>query len=775
MPSIETLDHIVVKPKRFQCGRCQRSFARLEHLQRHERTHTQERPFSCNLCESKFTRSDLLTRHERLSHSRAGGEPQPGAPGSAAATQQSSLSRKKSRKPRPSTSSQGSNSLPAGQVSQLGLSSSPPTVPFSNHSPETSSSGFVIAALDSNEQDGGDGGEFPSLVGSEEPLDDLCTFLGTEPLPSFHFTPTSISEQTNSPVFSFEPLAVASNSPYPFELIINESGLMPTESENISLDESGSLHEFCARLPLAPELSANNIQAQRVGISELPTLDRQTLLENIQLEFSAAVGTEFRLPTKLSLIRYIRAYTEGFHEHLPFLHLPTMDFEACATELVLAMAAVGAQYCFEPAKGLELFHAARAIANERIRRRDLNPSGQDLIQTAQALLILMAMATWSKHKEILREALAIQSILASIIRDDGLRTTQSSDHTSEDWRAWAQWESRLRTKFIVFCFFNLHCIVYDIPPLILNSELHMSLPCSVGEFRAETEPEWKHIKTGTPQPSSFQDAMRRIFSQEFESEPHSSLGNYILIHAIIQQIFLTRQTARCSVGSELTAQETKPLENALRHWQLCWERSPESSLDPSDRNGPVAFNSTALLRLAYIRLNIDTGPGRALGTRDPSRIAQALRDAPKVRRSPKLTVALLHSVQALSIPIQIGIRLVAKTQTFVWSIQHSLCSLECALLLSMWLETVSASASETCSAPQLLTTDEMRVLTLVKTMLDETEFGVSGNIWLDTTEMARKLNLGVLRAWATIFRGSQTWAIVDVIGSSLDLYAEMFI
>ena len=38
MPSIETLDHIVVKPKRFQCGRCQRSFARLEHLQRHERT-----------------------------------------------------------------------------------------------------------------------------------------------------------------------------------------------------------------------------------------------------------------------------------------------------------------------------------------------------------------------------------------------------------------------------------------------------------------------------------------------------------------------------------------------------------------------------------------------------------------------------------------------------------------------------------------------------------------------------------------------------------------
>lgn len=716
--------------------------------------------------------SDLLIRHERLSHNRVGEESPPEAPASVAATQPSSLSRRKSRKPRPRTASHGSNGLPAGHVSQLGISNSPPALPFSNDSPEASPPSFIIPALDSNAQDGDEGG-FSPLVGPREPFDDLCTFLGTEPLPSFHFAPMPITEQANSPVFSFGPVTIASNGPYPFEVVINEPAPVPIELEGTSLDESDSLHEFCARLPSALELHRKSTEAQRIRISELPTLARQTLLEDIQSEFSAIVG-EFRLPTKLSLIRYIRAYTEGFHEHLPFLHLPTMDFEACATELVLAMAAVGAQYCFEPGKGVELFHAARAIANERIRRRDLNPLGQDLIQTAQALLILMAMATWSKHKEILREALAIQSILASIIRDDGLRTTQSSDQTPEDWRAWAQWESRLRTKFIVFCFFNLHCIFYDIPPLILNSELHMRLPCNVGEFRAETEPEWKNIRAGAPQPLSFQNAIRQLFSQEFEPVPHSSMGNYILIHAIIQQIFLMRQTTRCSLGSELTEQDTMPLENALRNWQLCWERNPESSLDPSDRNGPVAFNSTALLRLAYIRLNIDTGPGRALGTRDPIRIAQALRDAPKIRRSPKLTVALLHSVQALSIPIKIGIRLVAKTQTFDWSIQHSLCSLECALLLSMWLETLSASGSETCPAQQLLTTDEMRVLTLVKTMLDETEFGVSGNIWLYTTEMARKLNVGVLRAWATIFRGSQTWAIVDVIGSSLDLYADMF-
>ena len=62
------------KPKRFQCKHCQRLFARLEHLQRHERTRmitkqpllvcarltitldTREKPFACNRCDSKFTR-----------------------------------------------------------------------------------------------------------------------------------------------------------------------------------------------------------------------------------------------------------------------------------------------------------------------------------------------------------------------------------------------------------------------------------------------------------------------------------------------------------------------------------------------------------------------------------------------------------------------------------------------------------------------------------------------------------------------------------------------
>ncbi|RDW72500.1 C2H2-type zinc finger protein [Aspergillus mulundensis] len=44
------------------CGHCGRSFRRTEHLERHVRTHTKEKPYTC-LCGAAFSRRDLLKRH----------------------------------------------------------------------------------------------------------------------------------------------------------------------------------------------------------------------------------------------------------------------------------------------------------------------------------------------------------------------------------------------------------------------------------------------------------------------------------------------------------------------------------------------------------------------------------------------------------------------------------------------------------------------------------------------------------------------------------------
>ncbi|RPA75688.1 hypothetical protein BJ508DRAFT_214298 [Ascobolus immersus RN42] len=56
------------KPRPHVCGTCARPFARLEHLKRHERSHTKEKPFECPECTRCFARRDLLLRHQQKLH-----------------------------------------------------------------------------------------------------------------------------------------------------------------------------------------------------------------------------------------------------------------------------------------------------------------------------------------------------------------------------------------------------------------------------------------------------------------------------------------------------------------------------------------------------------------------------------------------------------------------------------------------------------------------------------------------------------------------------------
>ncbi|KAG5731788.1 Zinc finger protein [Termitomyces sp. T112] len=57
--------NIPILPQTKLCPHCPAKFTRTTHLNRHLRTHTNERLHRCDTCDSQFTRSDLLTRHKK--------------------------------------------------------------------------------------------------------------------------------------------------------------------------------------------------------------------------------------------------------------------------------------------------------------------------------------------------------------------------------------------------------------------------------------------------------------------------------------------------------------------------------------------------------------------------------------------------------------------------------------------------------------------------------------------------------------------------------------
>ena len=233
----------------------------------------------------------------------------------------------------------------------------------------------------------------------------------------------------------------------------------------------------------------------------------------------------------------------------------------------------------------------------------------------KTLLLLIASATWFNPASY--EALSLRSVLDSFVREDGIERVNAPQ--PDTWEAWIQFETLNRTKLVVFSFFNIHTIVFDVPPMILSTELCLDLPCSEKEWRAASEGEWRESRDFSSRGQNFQDVFHSLFSIEHsrlrEIKCFSSMGGYVLIHALLQQIWLVRNIRLpYQQGRYISLEEVNSFECALKRWCSCWERNQESSMDPLSPHGPLSFTSTTLMRLAYIRIKMDLCLARSLGT-----------------------------------------------------------------------------------------------------------------------------------------------------------------
>ncbi len=294
---------------------------------------------------------------------------------------------------------------------------------------------------------------------------------------------------------------------------------------------------------------------------------------------------------------------------------------------------------------------------------------------------MFAVGLWGA-KAILNEALGLQSLLALLVREDGLN---AQPNQASEWETWIRIEAGTRTKLITYCFFNLCSIAYNTPPLLLTSEINLYLPARSRLWRAESQWMWQEARTAFQTTEvSLQDAFSRLLNRPSQGPPSpmTTLGNYVLVNALLQHIFLLKQTsfARLSpfdMHRGLKVEDADEVTQALRVWTIGFEQHRQARAaeagqrDEAFLGGPLAHNSASLLRLGYIRLNTELSPSRSLETRDHVLIASAFSGSPLLVRSPRLVKAVVQAIHALSMLVKQGVSYVAKTKSSEWSMQDS--------------------------------------------------------------------------------------------------------
>ncbi|EQB52091.1 hypothetical protein CGLO_08314 [Colletotrichum gloeosporioides Cg-14] len=247
------------------------------------------------------------------------------------------------------------------------------------------------------------------------------------------------------------------------------------------------------------------------------------------------------LPSTQDLQRYVGAYLRYFHPHLPFLHIPTLNFEMppSATNrsnsvggsgcLILSMSAIGALYEMDHVQSRELFEMAKKMIQlyleERrkadVRKADLrrtpasepnSHSQESSVHTpvwlVQAMLLNVvyghncgdktASDIASTHCAALVSLAQAADLLRPIrvesnethdthMRDDanwpGMRTDPEEQ---AEWIQWKTMEERKRTLYVVFILSSLLVAAYNHTPALTNSEILLDLPCDEEFFSAES-------------------------------------------------------------------------------------------------------------------------------------------------------------------------------------------------------------------------------------------------------------------------------------------------
>ncbi|KAI0768690.1 hypothetical protein BD413DRAFT_605182 [Trametes elegans] len=572
------------------CHLCPAKFTRTTHLNRHLKTHSNERLHECERCHAHFTRSDLLTRHKRTccdsstpNRSRRK-SCQSCADSKVKCDLQRPCARCKARNreciytnPLPPTreressvQEETSSDAPAAETSSSASPPSLPDIPSDIVSPPQPAIPAISNVASSSSL------QLPA-AGSSYSLETPCTMLATAATtPTYHPDPSMplhirqpldehsyLSELFSSEMYDnlFSDLFTSSfhkNPAIPGHHFHQDPTTALTDRlESAAIGQPSQLYDGPAVLAIFDRpTSSTAIPIDQFG-NFLPADPPPQPAASLSMPGTPGQATPEQLHEYMTLFLTIFSY------HMSIVHLPTVFQEERCPVLVKAMQACGAMYAANKEAAAKFIDSVLATARDEViaELSSTSKTYEQIVQLTTASALIQTIGLFHCNSEQRAKSNVYHGIIVMMLRMNGFvdqtrdwrpQEIDFSDPVSVDraWRRWVKHESAKRGIGVCYLHDCVHSLYFNLSPTFPTEQFTLGLPSEDGLWAAKNATEWAMLLQ-TPSPYGSIEVrlcghyLKALYYYLTQNNPDnaprpfmlSPFAHFIMIHAMLRKLF----------------------------------------------------------------------------------------------------------------------------------------------------------------------------------------------------------------------------------------------